>query len=408
MNGRPFRGSLGPMRGGIAAALFLWGASWIGAPARAAASPELVYTAPQECGLEQPTLRPPTVVWPELFDSATRRIDIEQQYLTDGESLRPSLASLRRAGERGVQIRVLVEGKLLAQSQPLLDELRGYPNTEVRVLPFAKLHGGVVHNKMLLIDGRRAYVGSQNFDWRALSHIHELGLRLDDEALVAQLQALFEWDWAAQALVARGADVPPLNRTRPGAQSDRPVYVVGSPYEFLPPGIGDSETELVRLIGSAKRRLQIQVLIYAPLDYPERTYYGPIDSALRAALVRGVKVELLVSNWNAGAPKIDWLKSLSVLPGIEIKMVSLPQSRAGFIPYARVIHSKYMVIDDETLWLGTSNWAGGYFDNSRNVEIVIRDGKLAAQAAAVHGQLWRSPYGELIDPKKIYTPPRVH
>ena len=120
------------------------------------ASLELVYTAPQDCDLDQPDLRSPREVWPELFDAARERIDIEQYYLTDGEALRPVLASLRRATERGVRLRVLVDASLQQSSQPVIDLLRGYRNTEVRVLAFAKLAGGIVHNKLLLIDGRLA------------------------------------------------------------------------------------------------------------------------------------------------------------------------------------------------------------------------------------------------------------
>ena len=368
---------------------------------------ELVYTAPQGCDLEQPDLRSPRIVWPELFDAARERIDIEQYYLTDGDALRPIMASLRRATERGVRVRVLVDATLQAGSQPVIDQLRSFRNTQVRVLPFAQLMGGVVHNKMLLIDGRMAYLGSQNFDWRALVHIHELGLQIHDTRLSGQLQALFDIDWSLQEQLTRGLPVPPLRSQRPLPQREHDAYLVASPFAFLPSGIGDSETELVRLIGSAQQRLQIQLLLYAPLDHSERSFYAPIDTALRAAAARGVQVDLLVSNWNTRAPKIDWLKSLALVPRVHIRIVQLPPSPTGFIPFARVIHSKYMVVDDQTLWLGTSNWVGGYFDRSRNVEIIVRDARLAAQAATLHQRLWQSRHAEPIDIGKQYTPPRV-
>lgn len=368
---------------------------------------ELVYSAPSECGLEQPGLRSPGVVWLELFDGARERIDIEQNYLTEGESLAPILASLRRATERGVRLRVLVDSTREAGSQAVIERLRGLRHTEVRVIAFTKLLGGVVHNKMLLVDGRRAFVGSQNFDWRALTHIHELGLRIDDARLVAQLQALFDWDWAAQPKLAAGQPVTPLQSGRPQPQREHSAYLLASPPAYLPAGIGDSETELVRLIGGATQRLQIQLLTYIPLSYRETSFYAPIDNALRAAAARGVRIELLVSNWNTRPRQIDWLKSLALVPGVQIRIVSLPPARSGFIPYARVIHSKYMVLDGKSLWLGTSNWAGGYFDNSRNVEVVVNDSGLATRAAVLHSQLWQSPYAEPIDVCKQYTPPRV-
>lgn len=381
------------------------------APAQPA-SFELVYTPPAECDLQQPDLRSPQVVWPALFDSAQTHIDIEQFYLTDGPALRPVIASLRRATVRGVRLRVLVDATLQENSQPLIDELRSFPNTQVRIIPFRRLLGGVVHNKMLLVDGRRAYVGSQNFDWRSLTHIHELGLRIDDPRLSGQLQALFDMDWAMQATLEQGQPVPAKSRERPQSTPAQPTpdpdaYLVASPPGYLPTGIGESEGELVRIIERAQRRLQIQLLLYAPLDQPERSFYSPIDTALRAAAARGVKIDLLVSDWNTRAPKIDWLKSLALVPGVQIKIVTLPEARSGFIPYARVIHAKYMVVDEALLWLGTSNWQGGYFDRSRNVEIVLKNPALAGRAAAIHTQLWQSRYAQPVDVTRRYIPPRV-
>ena len=48
-------------------------------------------------------------------------------------------------------------------------------------------------------DGRRAFLGSQNFDWRALKHIHETGLLVTLPRLVRQIQEIFELDWKAEA-----------------------------------------------------------------------------------------------------------------------------------------------------------------------------------------------------------------
>ena len=58
------------------------------------------------------------------------------------------------------------------------------------------------------MDSTQAFVGSQNFDWRALKHIHELGLRITDAPIVANVQKVFDHDWeAADARVyERGFD----------------------------------------------------------------------------------------------------------------------------------------------------------------------------------------------------------
>lgn len=110
----------------------------------------------------------------------------------------------------------------------------------------------------------------------------------------------------------------------------------------------DSEEELPRLLAEAQQQVRIQVMDYVPLSYGSdntRPYYAVIDNAIRAAAARGVQVELMVSEWSTKMPNIAYLKSLAVLPNIQIKTVSIPQASSGFIPFARVIHSKIMTID---------------------------------------------------------------
>ena len=369
---------------------------------------ELVYTAPAEAGLEQAGLRAPAPVWVELIAAAKKSIDIEQFYIVDekGEALGPVLDALEAAAWRGVAVRVLVEQVFVKQSQPVLDRMAGWPDTQTRVLRFGDLGGGgIIHAKFFVVDGRLAYAGSQNFDWRSLSHIHELGVRIADPAIAGQLQAIFDHDWQAQATLAAGQPVAPLRTERPAAARDRPTYLVASPWAWLPEGIGDSEAELVRILDAAQKSVRVQVLHYAPLRR-DHSFYPVIDNALRAAAARGVAIDLMVSDWNADAPGISWLKSLALVPGVRVRMVTIPEAKRGFIPFARVAHSKYMVVDDALLWVGTSNWQGGYLDTSRNVELVMKDPALVAQGAALFAGLWDSKFAAPLDVMKDYAPPR--
>jgi hypothetical protein len=228
---------------------------------------------------------------------------------------------------------------------------------------------------------------------------------LDDPQVVAGVQAIFERDFGERDFGEQAA--APVSRvTTPPA---RDVHLLASPAARNPVGVGDAEAELVRLIGSARSELVAQVLLYAPFytHGPLRgRYYGVLDQALRAAATRGVKVRLLVSSWNADRPAISHLKSLALLPNVEIRMVTIPEARSGFIPFARVIHSKFLVVDGETLWLGTSNWVGGYLDSSRNLELLQRRPELAKTVRGLHQALWDSPYAEPLRTEKEYPLPR--
>ena len=373
---------------------------------------ELVYTAPTETQLQAEDLRRSDEVWREMFAAARQRIDIAQFYVADrpGSRLNGVLQTLRAAGERGVKIRFLMEEKGLRNSTPeTLEALKSIPGLELRLMPFGKLSGGIIHAKYFVVDDRQAFVGSQNFDWRALEHIQETGLRISDAPVVAQIAAIFNQDWQAQALLADDRPVPPLPQSEPRADLRNGNYLVASPRAWNPPGVTDSQAALPQLLASATDSVRVQVMDYAPLSYgPQRSrpFYPVIDNALRSAAARGVRIELMVADWNTDRPDIDWLKSLALVPGVQIKVVTIPPASGGFIPYARVIHSKIMILDDRLAWVGTSNWRGGYLDNSRNLELVLNNAHMAQRLKQLYQQLRSSPYAAALRIDYAYPQPQ--
>jgi len=371
---------------------------------------ELVHTVPTGTALATPDLRSPGPVWMQLFDNARHSIDIEQFYAVDhpGSVMAQVLQRLEAAGKRGVKIRFLLEDKGQKLSDPgTLTRLRAIPNLTFAVLPYAKLTGnGIIHAKFMVVDGARAFVGSQNFDWRSLEHIHETGLLISEPQMAAQVQAIFDQDWRAEQALSQNQPAPLPAPAQPTPRTGN--YLVASPARYNPPGVGDSEQELPRLLAEAKKEIRVQLLDYAPLAYgPDNTrpYYPVIDNALRAAAARGVLVKLMVSDWNTAPPELVYLKSLAVLPNVQVRIVTLPEASEGFIPYARVIHTKTLEVDRQVAWVGTSNWLGGYLDKSRNLEVVMRNPAMAARIEQLHAQLWDGPYARPLDINRDYPKP---
>lgn len=372
---------------------------------------ELVQTAPIETTLVNPDLRDPVTVFCEMFDAAKHEIVIGQFYTASrpGTPFEKVLERLEAAGRRGVKIRFLLEQRGIAISEPAtIERLRRIPNLDLRVLEYGKLTGGgIIHAKYVVVDAKTAFIGSQNFDWRSFTHIHETGLRITDPTVVGQVQAVFEQDWRAQAQLAAGAAVAPVGASFAAAPAAH-VQLLASPAAYNPPGVADSQATLTALLAQAKSEVRMQALDYAPLGYgPDgtRPYYAVIDNAVRAAAARGVTVKLLVSNWNTEKPSIDYLKSLAMLPNVQVRVVTLPQWSGGPIPFARVMHSKTMVVDGKAVWIGTSNWAGGYLDKSRNLEVLLRDDAMAQRVWRMQDQVWNSPYARPLDINKDYPKP---
>ncbi|MGZ4804379.1 MAG: phospholipase D-like domain-containing protein [Acidimicrobiia bacterium] len=161
--------------------------------ASAAPDLELVESSPVETTLEHEDLPDAWRVWPEMIREATHTLDLEQFYVSNapGSRLEPVIQAIEAAAARGVHVRLLVEEKFVKQYPDTLERLAARHGIEVRHLDTQKSMGGVQHSKYFLVDGREAYLGSQNFDWRSLEHIQELGLRVRVPEVVRALGAIF-------------------------------------------------------------------------------------------------------------------------------------------------------------------------------------------------------------------------
>jgi len=115
----------------------------------------------------------------------------------------------------------------------------------------------------------------------------------------------------------------------------------------------------------------------------------------------------MVADWNKRKPDVEALKELVKVQNIQVKFVTIPSFSEGFIPYARVIHSKVMRIDQNISWIGTSNWGYEYFHRSRNIEVVTHVNEVAKILDELFLGLWTSSYSYPVLPNKEYSPPKI-
>jgi len=367
---------------------------------------EVVSCVPLETNISRAGTRDAALVWLEMIQGARRSIDLAEFYLSGkkGQALDPLIEALLAAGRRGVRVRILSDAAMASTYPETLKRFRTRPNILTRLFDWKKLTGGILHAKYFIVDDREVFIGSQNFDWRSLMHIQETGLRIRAPLFALALRRIFEADWqfsgGDKAAYRKLAAMPPLHF---GADA----VLVASPQRFNPPGVNDALAELVALIGGARRRVTVQLLSYSLERGGGRKKFTSIDQALRRAARRGVRVQVLVSDWNLRAPQVAGLRELARVPNIEVKFAVIPPFPGGFIPYARVIHSKVMRIDDELSWVGTSNWGHDYFFRSRNVEVVLRLPQVARVLDDIFLSLWNGPYVTRLEPDKKYQPPRI-
>jgi len=419
---------------------------------------ELVESIPIETSLDNADIRNTHEVWLEMLEGAKSTLELEEFYVSDapGEPLEDILNAIGNAAHRGVMVRFIADARMYQTYPERLDWLSEQKNIEVRTIDMASISGGVMHAKYFIVDKTEVFLGSQNFDWRALKHIHEIGCRVKGREFARVFSNLFELDWKLSRLagkklsgpgsggsVAAGArqggsrgkvspslkrelqraveryrwhyrvplrgivDVPyPHGRTlsKYGSKDTVEVWPVYSPEGFIPDRDLWDEHWIVALIDSARHEVDVQVLTYSSIS--NKSYFSALDDALRRAASRGVLIKFIASDWSKDHPEIDCLKSLSLFPNVGVELSTIPEWSGGFVPYARVEHCKYMVIDDKLSWIGSSNWEKDYFHYSRNVGLVIKSAALAEMLREVFYKSWDSEYAYGIRPDVQYTPPK--
>ena len=389
--------------------------------ARAADPPavQLVETVPVETELADLGLPGPQEVWLDMIDGARSTIRWAAFYVSPNpdapDRLDPVLEALERAAGRGVAVKILADAGFHDTYPATLDHLGTIPGIEMRLLDYSAVAGGVMHAKYFLVDGREAYVGSQNTDWRSLEHIWEMGARVRLRPYVEDLTRVFlrDWDRAASEgdLPAGGGlrDDGPAHRVIPfvdAAGDSATLWSAFSPEIDLPAdGLWDLPKILDR-IRAAADTVRLTALSYKPKSR-DGSYWPDFEVVLRQAAVRGVTVQLLVSHWNTSESGIDWLKSLHAVPGIEVRVATIPEASTGFVPFSRVTHAKFLVVDGRSAWLGTSNLEKSYFYSTRNVGFVVESAELAGTLDAAFRRMWDGPYAEPIDLGRDYPAPRV-
>jgi len=387
------------------------------APGQPAASGaiEFVESIPIGARLDNDDIRNTAEVWTEMIRGARRTIDLEQFYLSPqkGETLDAVISALEEAANRNVQIRVIVDSGMYRTYPALADSFSRMKNFSVRVLDFNRVAGGPQHAKYFIIDGESLFIGSQNFDWRALSHIHELGVRIIDQSLAAVYQSIFDLDWRLaaaqnpdsirQQIIHRSYPLPfQLVDSRYGKISILPSY---SPRSLIPDTACWDEHRIVALLESAQKQISLQFLSYSTRGR-DGCRYQAIDGALRRAAARHVRVRLLVADWQKGSRAEAALKELAALPNIEVRFSCIPEWSGGYVPFARVEHCKYIVVDDQSFWLGTSNCEKSYYYSLRNVGLVIQNRAMAERLRRIFDTSWGSDYAEPVDPAASYSPRR--
>ncbi len=374
---------------------------------------EFVQTVPWETNLEEKGMRHSLEVFLEMINNAKKTLDIQQFYIFSlkGQPMEQILDAIVNAGKRGVKVRVIIDKFFYGMYPQGHDMLNTIKNIEVRTLFLDPITGGIMHAKCIIADDENVYLGSTNLDWLSFTNVHEIGIRIDNKGFALNVKNIFESDWQVcktekQPVFKGKRKALPVFKTK-YAGEEILVSPVASPEVLTPMECGVELEHIVKFIDSAKMSILLNVMEYSPKSQYKPLYNGAYDDAFRRAAARGVNVKMLVSDWSLHEPNISFLKSLSMIQNVEIKILTIPRLKDKYLPFSRVQHCKYLVIDKEKSWLGSSNWEPDYFVATRNISLLMTGKKTTMTLRQMFLNSWTSDYSEVLDASRQYKRPYI-
>lgn len=323
------------------------------------------------------------------IDTATEYVHVLFYTMGYDETTEPFFDALERAKARGVTVRILfdqigtVRYSGYRQLRRRLHEIGIDYHHMYPVLPW---RGGWQrfdlrnHRKLLVIDGRSGWVGSQNiiarnYHKREKPHKQKLWqdimLQLRGPMAVG-LDAVFRNDWylTTGVLLDDAATDPTAQDFIDELALARTIGNTENTYDcqLVPSGPGyENENNLrifVQLLYLARKR----VVIATP-------YFAPDDSMLYAittAAQRGVQVELYVSMkgdqfFTQHAQQSFYEQLLRA--GVRIMRYEEPY----------ILHAKHMTVDDEVSFIGSSNLDMRSFSLNAELMLLVYGRNFAAQ-----------------------------
>ncbi len=314
-------------------------------------------------------------------ERATSSVEVEFYITAWDETTGPFFDALVAAGERGVDVRLLLDhigSRGIPGWRDLRRRLDGAPLRWRAMLPIHPLRGQVRrpdlrnHRKILVVDGRTGFMGSQNLvepgynkpkNHAAGRTWVDLAVRVEGPA-VSALRAVFASDWYVETGESMVDDL------LTGESNAVPTADVSC--QVLPSGPGFLTENNLRVFTTLIYSAQRRVSITSPYFVPDE----PLLYAVTTAAQRGVDIELFVSavgdQFMVQHAQCSYYQAL-LETGVRIFLYPAPA----------VLHAKHLSIDDDVAVIGSSNMDMRSFALNHEVSMMLTGGDVVRRLREV-------------------------
>lgn len=316
----------------------------------------------------------------EAIASARKYVHVEFYILSLDDTTEPFFDALADAVKRGVTVRVLLDHIASVRTRDYKRTIKRLTEMGARwqlMLPVQPFKGKYQrpdlrnHRKLLIVDGRVAFMGSQNIidrSYNKKSNIRrglkwkELIVRLEGP-IVAGLNAIFITDWYSETDELLRRETEPITDDIEPEELDAQV---------VPSGPGFAGENNLRLFLALLYYAQERIVITSPYFVPDESMLTAITTATQ----RGIAVELFVSEIGDQAlvyhAQRSYYEAL-LRAGVKIWMYKAPY----------ILHAKHFTIDDDVAVIGSSNMDMRSFLLNMEVSLMVRGRSFVAEMRAV-------------------------
>ena len=316
----------------------------------------------------------------DAIRAAERYVHVEFYILQSDPSTDNFFSALEEVAARGVVVRVLLDhwanrGKpFYKKTLKRLDAMGAHWHL---MLPVQPLKGKYQrpdlrnHRKLLVVDGRVAFTGSQNVtdstynlrkNIRRGLHWVDLMARFEGP-VVASVNAVFLSDWFSETDEILSDEIDLFSVQSGPGDLDCQIIPSGPGFEFQ---------NNLKLFAGLLYAAQRKIIIVSPYFVPDEALLLAITTACQ----RGIHVELFVSEEGDQAMVYHAQRSYYealLRAGVHIWMYRRPY----------ILHSKSMTIDDEVAIIGSSNMDMRSFGLNMEISMLVRGEEFIAQMREV-------------------------
>ena len=314
------------------------------------------------------------------IDKATKYVHVEFYIISLDHTTAAFFDSLENAVKRGVTVRVLMDHIQSMRKPGFKETKRRLTAAGVKwqlMLPLQPFKGQWQrpdlrnHRKLVIVDGRVGFMGSQNVIDRTYNMKRNIrrGLKWKDlmvrleGPIVSGLNAIFITDWYSETNELLTRDIEPVHPEQISDAIDCQV---------VPSGPGFKGENNLRLFLALLYYAQERIVITSPYFVPDES----IMYAITTAVQRGLHVELFVSEIGDQALVYHAQRSYYeelLRAGVKIYMYKAPY----------VLHAKHFTIDDDVAVIGSSNMDMRSFSLNFEVSLMVRGASFVEALRAV-------------------------